>query len=79
MTDQAKLQQIRDLAKAKILELQPFAGGEMTLPQTDPHRDGFIDGERTLAARILALACDQPEAMAERWVAPAAAVKLLPG
>jgi len=37
------------------LELQPFAGEEMNLPQTDSHRDGFIDGERTLAAQILAL------------------------
>jgi len=27
----------------------------MNLPQTDPHRDGFVDGERTLAARILNL------------------------
>jgi len=43
------------LAKSKMLELQPFAGEEMNLPQTDPHRDGFIDGERTLAAQILAL------------------------
>ena len=30
----------------------------MNLLQTDPHRDGFVDGERTLAARILALIDD---------------------
>lgn len=44
--------------KSKLLELQPFAGEEMNLLQTDPHRDGFVDGERTLAARILALIDD---------------------
>jgi len=49
------LERVRDLAKSKVMELQPFAGEEMNLPQTDPHRDGFIAGERTLAARILAL------------------------
>ncbi|MCE0497706.1 MAG: hypothetical protein LV481_07155 [Methylacidiphilales bacterium] len=38
-----------------MLELQPFAGEEMTLLQNDPHRAGFIDGERTLATQILAL------------------------
>ncbi len=27
----------------------------MTLLQTDPHRAGFIDGERTLAMQVLAL------------------------
>ena len=52
------LERVRDLAKSKILELQPFAGEEMNLKQTDPHRDGFVDGERTLAARILALIDD---------------------
>jgi hypothetical protein len=41
--------------QSKLLELQPFAGEEMNLLQTDPHRDGFVDGERTLAAQILAL------------------------
>ena len=55
MNANTKLERVRDLAKSKILELQPFAGEEMNLPQTDPHRDGFIDGERTLAAQILAL------------------------
>jgi hypothetical protein len=55
MNANTKLEKIRDLAKSKVMELQPFAGEEMNLPQTDPHRDGFIDGERTLAAQILAL------------------------
>jgi hypothetical protein len=58
------LQRIRDLAQSKVLELQPFAGEEMDLPQTDPHRDGFIAGERTLAARILDL-LDKDEGVAE--------------
>jgi hypothetical protein len=55
MNANTKLERVRDLAKSKMLELQPFAGEEMNLLQTDPHRDGFIDGERTLAAQILAL------------------------
>jgi hypothetical protein len=55
MNAKTKLERIRDLAQSTLLELQPFAGEEMNLPQTDPHRDGFVDGERTLAARILAL------------------------
>jgi len=38
-----------------MLELQPFAGEEMNLPQTDAHRAGFVDGEKTLAAQILSL------------------------
>lgn len=38
-----------------MLELQPMNGEEMNLPQADPHRDGFIAGERTLATQILAL------------------------
>jgi hypothetical protein len=38
-----------------MLELLPFAGEEMTLPQTDPYRAGFIDGERALAMQVLAL------------------------
>ena len=37
------------------MELRPFAGEEMNLPQTDSHRDGFIEGERTLATQILGL------------------------
>ena len=42
-----------------MLELQPMAGEEMNLPQADPHRDGFIAGERALAAQILALLDDK--------------------
>ena len=38
-----------------MLELPPMAGEEMSLPQSDPHRDGFVEGERTLAAQILTL------------------------
>ena len=45
-----------------MLELQPFAGEEMNLPQTDAHRAGFVDGERTLAAQILSLIDDEVEA-----------------
>jgi len=55
MNTNTTLERVRDLAKSKVLELPPFAGEEMNLPQTDPHRDGFVDGERTLAAQILAL------------------------
>lgn len=55
------LERVRDLAKSKIMEVQPLAGEEMSLPQTDPHRDGFVDGERTLAARILSLIDDVEE------------------
>ena len=55
MNANTKLERVRDLAKSKVLELQPFAGEEMNLPQNDPHRDGFIAGERALAAQILAL------------------------
>lgn len=58
MNTQSKLELVRDLVKSKVLELQPFAGEEMNLLQTDPRRDGFVDGERTLAARILALIDD---------------------
>jgi len=35
-----------------------MAGEEMNLPQTDPHRDGFVAGERALATQILALLDD---------------------
>ena len=62
MNANTKLERVRDLAKSKVMELQPFAGEEMNLPQTDPHRDGFIDGERTLAAQILALIDGKEEA-----------------
>jgi hypothetical protein len=55
MNANTKLDLIRQLAQAKVMEVQPLAGEEMNLPQNDPHRDGFVDGERTLAARILAL------------------------
>jgi hypothetical protein len=61
MNANIKLQRIRDLAKSKILELQPFAGEEMSLPQTDPHRDGFVAGERALAAQILTLINEKEE------------------
>jgi len=55
MNATTKLDRIRDLVNAKVLELQPMAGEEMNLPQADIHRDGFIAGERTLAAQILTL------------------------
>jgi len=58
------LERVRDLAKSKILELQPFAGEEMTLPQTDLHRAGFIDGERAFAAQILTLLEGESDLMA---------------
>lgn len=61
MNDKAKLERIRELAMSKMLEVQPFAGEEMNLPQTDPHRDGFINGERTMAAEILALIDEKSE------------------
>lgn len=32
-----------------------MAGEEMNLPQADSHHDGFIAGERTMAAQILDL------------------------
>ena len=53
MNATTKLELIRDLVKSKMLEVQPFAGEEMNLPHKNPRRDGFIDGERTLAAQIL--------------------------
>ncbi len=59
-----KLEQVRDLAKSKMMELQPFAGEEMNLPHTDSRGDGFVDGERTLAAQILAL-IDEDESETE--------------
>jgi hypothetical protein len=59
MDDKTKLERIRKLAMSKVLEIQPLAGEEMNLPQNDPHRDGFINGERTLAAQILALINEQ--------------------
>jgi hypothetical protein len=53
MNANTKLERIRELAQARVLELQPFSGEEMSLPLNDPHRDGFVAGERALAARIL--------------------------
>jgi hypothetical protein len=53
MNERTQLERIRELAKAKMLEVQPYAGEEMTLPHSNPRRDGFVDGERTLAAQIL--------------------------
>jgi hypothetical protein len=55
MNANTTLEKVRDLAQSKIMELQPFAGEEMNLLQTDPHRAGFIDGEGALAQQILAL------------------------
>jgi len=55
MNANTKLERVRDLAQAKLLELRPFAGEEMDLTETDPRRDGFIEGERNLANQILAL------------------------
>jgi hypothetical protein len=53
------------LAQSRVLELQPFAGEEMNLPQNDPHRDGFVAGERALAGRILEILDDTTETHAE--------------
>jgi len=61
MNATSKLEKVRDLAKSKLLELQPFAGEEMNLAHTDTRRDGFIDGERTLASQILALIDEEKE------------------
>jgi hypothetical protein len=61
MNANTKLERIRALAQARVLELQPFAGEEMSLPQNDPHRDGFVAGERALAARILDILDDTAE------------------
>jgi len=55
MNANTTLENIRALAQSKMVQLQPLAGEEMSLPQFDPHRDGFVDGERTLAAQILGL------------------------
>jgi hypothetical protein len=58
MNANTKLERIRDLAQARVLELQPLAGEEMTLPQTDAHRDGYVAGERAMAGRILEILDD---------------------
>jgi hypothetical protein len=55
MNATTKLELIRDLVKSKMMALQPFAGEEMNLPDTNPRRDGFVDGEKTLAAQVLRL------------------------
>jgi hypothetical protein len=55
MNANTTLEKVRELAQSKILELQPFAGEEMNLLQTDPQRAGFIEGERALAQQVLAL------------------------
>jgi hypothetical protein len=55
MDANTKIEMIRELAQSKIMELQPFAGEEMNLLQTDPHRSGFVAGERALAEQILAV------------------------
>lgn len=51
-----------------MLELQPMNGEEMSLPLTDPHYDGFVAGERALAAQILAL-LDDKETVADEETA----------
>ena len=61
MNANTKLERIRELAQARVLELQPFAGEEMNLPQNDPHRDGFVAGERALATSILDILDDTTE------------------
>jgi hypothetical protein len=65
MNANTKLERIRELVQSRALELQPFAGEEMNLPQSDPHRDGFVAGERALAGRILELLDDKTETDAE--------------
>ena len=65
MNANTKLEKVRDLAHLKLMELQSLAGEEMNLLQTNPHRDGFIDGERTLAAQILAIIDEKEEAADE--------------
>jgi len=60
MNTQAKLTRVRELAQSQMLKLPPLAGEEMNLPSNDPRREGFVDGERALAARILVI-LDQDE------------------
>ena len=59
MNANTTLEKVRDLAKSKVMELRPFAGEEMDLKLTDPRRDGFVAGERALAAQILELLDDR--------------------
>ena len=58
MNANTQLERIRALAQSRVLELQPFAGEEMSLAQNDPHRDGFVAGERALDGRILEILGD---------------------
>ena len=55
------LERVRDLTQSKLTQLQPLAGEEMTLPSMDPERDGFVEGERALAAQILRLIDGPPD------------------
>ncbi len=59
MNANTQLEKIRDLVQSRVLALQPLAGEEMNLPQDDPHRNGFVAGERALAARILEILDDK--------------------
>ncbi len=69
MNANTTLQKVRDLARSKMMELQPMAGEEMNLAQPDAHHDGFIAGERTLAAQILEL-LDDKETLDHEEVTP---------
>ncbi len=55
MNANTTLEKVRELAQLKLMELRPMAGEEMNLLQSNPHRDGFIEGERTLALQVLAI------------------------
>lgn len=55
MNPNTTLEKVKALAQSKLVQLQPLAGEEMTLPSVDPRAEGFVDGERTLAAQILNL------------------------
>lgn len=50
-----------------MLEVPPFSGEEMTLPNDDPRHEGFVNGERTLAAQILAILDGHPDAAPELY------------
>ena len=60
MNANTKLERIRALAQSRAMELPPFAGEAMSLPQTDAQRDGFVAGERALAGRILEILNETP-------------------
>ena len=55
MNPNTTVEEVRELAQSKLMELQPYAGEEMNLLQTNPERAGFIEGERALAQQILTL------------------------